>query len=176
MPEIVFDDSKLKAILVRIEKMVSEEAINRLLLGAGKRMGEAAIAVGQEEYPPAPEGRPLATSYSLNGQPSKFKTVRQRKYFFAALGKGIIALPRRRTGQLGNSMTADTVVSQNAVFVTAGTNKAYAPYVIGPEQSAYHAETGWQQLDQAVVEHADGIYNAGMGVIEAYVSSLGDDR
>jgi uncharacterized protein YbjQ (UPF0145 family) len=100
---------------------------------------------------------------------SSFKSEKQRRWFFAALRKGEIAVPYRR-GQdarseaLGRSWT---VAAQNAgLTAIIGTNVSYARYQQDEEkQSLYAKAVGWVPVqktmaDPAVVDEVTGRISA----------------
>lgn len=99
---------------------------------------------------PEPSGKPLPYAYTLNGQPSKFKSDKQRRYVMALARSGRV--PYKRTRQLGNSLTSVVrEVTPDRARVQVGTNDRKARWVIGPDgwQSRYHAGHWWQ-LDKAL--------------------------
>jgi hypothetical protein len=127
------------------------DKLARVLLYAARR----AAAVAEQsvsEYPPPRN----TTMKAVRGK--TFLSLKQQGYFFWALKKGIIKLPYRRTGGLGQSITTDVYARADAVGFHIGTNKTDAQYVIGEkdDQAAYHQDW-WTPLPENVRQHADAI-------------------
>lgn len=80
-------------------------------------------------------------------RPQPFKSDKQRRYFFAALRRGEIKVPYRRTGTLGRRWT--TEVSPDGRRGVVGNNTPYGPLVQGDasQQVRYHAAGGWRRVD-----------------------------
>lgn len=94
---------------------------------------QAALSVLEEDaktYPPA------------SGKKQPFKTAKQRRWFFAALKRGEITVPYRRTRTLGRAWNRKISVSGGRVVGVLGNPVAYAPYVMeNAKQSRYHSGT-----------------------------------
>lgn len=94
------------------------------LKAAEKAMKRALITLNQmPPYPPPP----------LPGQAAKFWTPAQRRFFFAALRKGLLKVPYKRTGTLGKQFTTEVYPVDDGVQGEAGTATPYAPWVVGPD-------------------------------------------
>lgn len=106
-------------------------------------------------YPPPP----------LPGNAAKFWTDKQRRFFFAAVKKGLIKVPYRRTGTLGRQFTTETRHVDDGIEGEIGTATPYAPWVVGPDypgevfagknngQPMYQArihENRWWQFDEVI--------------------------
>lgn len=131
--------------------------IQDVLAAVGKTVGVAAESI-VSDYPPV-SGKPLEKFYSRTDAKghtykSKFKSLKQQRYVMALGARG--GIPTRRTGSLGKSITSDiTDLSDTGVTVVIGTNRPYAPYVIGtPEegQSHYHQGT-WTPLNDDIANN-----------------------
>ena len=76
--------------------------------------------------------------------PQQWKSERQRRWFFAALRRGEIQVPYRRTGKLGQSWTRTIEKGGRWPAAVIGTNRAYAPWVQDEERQApMHARNTW---------------------------------
>lgn len=136
---------RFQAILTRQQ---DKAALQAIVLQAGRRTG-VYMETLFSEYPPEPTGdkRALPLYYTRvskrTGQAyqSKFKSEAQQGWFFANLPT--LNLPRVRTGLLGRSWTSEAVLRDGQLIVRAGTNVWYATFVIGTEQSWYHANNDW---------------------------------
>lgn len=128
------------------------EGRNQMLMYVGQRVGVLAEQIGGDAYPPSPNGRPLDKVYTLDNKPSKFKTRKQRGYFFVSLKHGSLRIPYRRSGTLGKSLSSRTELIQDGAVIYIGTNLNYAKYVIGlpDEQFYYHVKTGWESLPTVI--------------------------
>lgn len=145
-------DGNFEAALQRQIDALSSGNLETAMAAAGRAAGVAAESV-ISPYPP-PSGRPLDRFYQRTNAEgktylSKFKSRRQQGYVLSLAARGLI--PRRRTGQLGRSITSDVRdVSADGVTVVVGTNLNYAPFVIDRyRMSAYHKGT-WTPLQDDV--------------------------
>jgi hypothetical protein len=170
--------------LETLNKILVDPAEQKKLLEfVGDQVGTLAEGFPRDHYPPSPNGRPLAAFYTLNGKPSKFKSVKQRGWFFAALRDGKLKLPSVRTGFLGNSITHVVVIEGTEALInigTVGSNLPYAKYVIGPPevQSHYHIQTGWESLQTQLVQGLPEIEaqkaKATTSYVVAYMQKVGN--
>ena len=148
-----FDAAKLDALLEQIQTVIDDTERQALFQYVGEKVGAKAEEAASV-YAPSPGGRPLALYYMLNGKPSKFKSAKQRGYFFAALRQGKIKLPFRRDGTLGRSITSKVTATPTSAQILVGTTdnvSSYAKYVIGDEeQSEYHKQTGWKPISEDI--------------------------
>lgn len=130
------------------------QTLGRIMQRAGDRAGVKAEEI-VSPYPP-PSGKPLARVYTrerVNRKTgrtetylSKFASLKQQKAVMAKAARGEI--PYSRTGKLGQSITSKSkLISVRRVGISIGSNRTYAPWVIGspPRQSRYHAGT-WTPL------------------------------
>jgi len=87
----------------------------------------------------------LAQSPAPSHRAQKFVSAKQRRFFFAALRKGQIVVPYRRTGALSGSWGKQPFGGGVAVRSSAD----YAELVmgVGGKQATYHRGT-WPTLDQ----------------------------
>lgn len=138
----------------------------------GKRIGATAESL-IPDYPPA-SGRPLPKIYMLDGQLSKYKSRKQRAFVAINIANGKLKTPYPRTGKLGQSIQAgEPRIEGDNLIVPIGTNREYAPLVIGDDsqQSKYHAETGWWQLPKVIQAGGPAISNEVAQVLRGYVVS-----
>ena len=92
-----------------------------------------------------------------SGKPQKFKSDKQRRYFFWALNAGKITVPYHREALMVKSLsgtTADSIASVTPIHGGVegrwGTNIKYAPMVIDKyKQVAYHRGTWWTLQGEA---------------------------
>ena len=153
------DSKEVDDLLARARKLFEPAQYNAMLLRVGGIVGTAAEQVARQ-VPPSPGGRPLALFYTLNGKPSKFKTEKQRGYFFWAIRNGAIRLPYQRSGKLASSITHSVKLVGNGAEIRVGTNdtangKGKAQFVLGEPgvQSHYHEQTGWINLASEEQKH-----------------------
>lgn len=99
---------------------------------------EAATTIEQE----------LARYPSARRRKQPFKSDKQRRFFFAALADGRIRVPYQRSGALGRGWRAGVVQLGSGLNITVGNTVAYAPYVQGSTQAAYH-KGNWQTVSEA---------------------------
>lgn len=145
-------------LLADLKGRIGDIAQGDALLDAGKR---AAVRLQGKipPYPP-PSGKPLPVEHQRvyksgpnKGQTyrSKFKTLRQQGKVHALVKEGKI--PTKRTGTLGKSIIAIAQKRADGVYIIVGSNRFYAPLVIGTdeEQADYHKGVWWQ-LDGVVTQ------------------------
>jgi len=72
-----------------------------------------------------------------------FKTAKQRRYFFWAVQHGVITVPYRRTGKLGQSWTWRITFTPNGLRGTVGTNYKAAPWVQNVHSQARIHRGNW---------------------------------
>jgi hypothetical protein len=150
---------QVDALLNKAQAAFEPAHYNAMLMRVGGVVGTAGEIVARA-VPASPNGRPLALFYTLDGKPSKFKTEKQKKYFFWALKTGVIKVPYVRSGKLTNSITHSVKLVDDGAEIRVGTNdnnngKGKAKYVLGEpgEQSHYHEETGWMNLASELEKH-----------------------
>lgn len=161
------EQDPLKEVLELVESVqnsISGPDFRNMMLRAGREVGVMMEEDNFKEYadgvdlPADKRERPAiyrrqrkdGTHYM-----SKFKTAKQQGWFFASLATGTLELPYTRTGLLGASQTSDAYFDGDNLTISVGTNVAYAPYVIGEEQSFYHARNGWVRLDELIESNAN---------------------
>lgn len=145
--------SNIQAGMRRYKQAFGSQALQAAMLDAGKYAGTIAEGV-VSEYPKATR-KPLPKIYTRTRKDgktykSKFASKKQQGYVFALGVKGKI--PYRRSGELGRSITSSADISGTAVIVRVGTNKPYAPKVIGDSprpQSAYH-RGNWKPMTSSL--------------------------
>ena len=89
---------------------------------------------------------------------SKYKAFKHQMGFFNRVEEGDIDIPYRRTAALGDSLTSIPFAGPDRVGFRIGSNRAYAPMVIGSEeeQAPYH-RGHWTPLETAITDHIDEI-------------------
>lgn len=102
-----------------------------------------------------------------------FVSARQRRYVMAAIKRGDISTPYRRTGTLGRSITTEVRTIGGSVQGVIGTNTTYAPWVISDEetpdgigpQSHYHEGNWWtlQGVVRGAIPEVYDIFNTRLG-------------
>lgn len=119
-----------------------DEAIRKLNYDEGQLGAEIANAVADDvviprlrEYPPA------------SGKRQPFRSAKARRFFFAALRRGQITVPYRRTGELGRRIAKDPFRGGIVVAAVAG----HAEIVRGESQAAYH-KGNWPTMEQVAKE------------------------
>lgn len=115
-----------------------------------RKASMAGALAALSQIKPYPEkNRPSRSS--VYGQ--TWKSVKQRRYFFFALRKGIIQVPYRRglspgSQRLGRSWTAKQV---DDTSVAIGTNVSYARMVKDEgQQTRYMKAVGWTTIQQDI--------------------------
>lgn len=112
-------------------------------LDIGALTPKIANAVADEDVIPALHKYP-----SQSGKKMQWASDKQRRFVMAAIRRGDIQVPYRRTGDYGNSFMKQPT-SDGVALVS---NLSYAPFVRGPGQAEYHRGT-WDTLE----ELADGL-------------------
>lgn len=169
------DTEALNKLLDKVQRLFDPAEYVAMLFRVGGKVGTLA-----ENYarvvPPIPNGRPLSLYYTLNGKPSKFKTEKQRKFFFWALRTGAIKVPYVRSGKLVNSITHTVTLQDKGVIIRVGTNdtnngKGKAKFVIGEPnvQNHYHQQTGWMNLASELKRHDAEYMSLAINEIDAIV-------
>lgn len=137
--------------LHRVRELFGTGVVAVILRDSGAAAGVAAESV-VSDYPKV-TGNKLAVYYTRQRKDgstylSKFKSQKQQYYVVKVLGEAG-KIPHRRTGTLGKSITSSVEqVNADEVLTKVGTNKRYAPFVIGlpPVQSHYH-QGNWTPLE-----------------------------
>ena len=97
------------------------------------------------DYPPPSTG------------PMRFKTAKQRRYFFWALSNGVIQVPYVRTGKLGQSWNTRVTETGSGLRGQVGTNMSYARWVQSAESQARIHQGNWLTDEQAFGKRRDEI-------------------
>lgn len=99
-----------------------------------QRMAEAVaddnVLPALRQYPPQ------------SGKPMQWASEKQRRYVMAAIRAGAIQVPYQRTGNYAASFQKQPIPDGMSVV----SQLAYAPYVRGPGQAAYH-RGNWDTLE-----------------------------
>jgi len=99
---------------------------------------------------------------------TKLWTLKQRKYFFWALRKGVIEVPYRRGGKRSQRLGARWAVDESrldAGQVTVGNNASYAPVVYDRKNQSWYHKGNWlntQQIAKKAGPQARRIVRAGV--------------
>ena len=107
---------------------------------------------------PPMEASLLLLHSDLTDYPSKstgkarFKSAKQRRYFFWALKNGVISVPYVRTDKLGQSWTWKIDTTSSGLRGTVGTNQPSARWVQNAELQAHIHRGNWM-TDYGAVEH-----------------------
>jgi hypothetical protein len=116
-------------------------------------------------------------SYSrVAGQPQRrqmtWKSARQRRGFFAALNRGEIRVPYRRTGHLGRSWSFRVQRDREETIGEIGNNvsdprtgKRYGPYVMSHESQARIHRGIWDTDKSVVDQESQRIF----GIFDRYI-------
>ncbi len=98
----------------------------------------------------------IAEYPAWSSRPQGFKTDLQRRGFFAKRKSGEIEVPYRRVSSPGAESLGRkwTVQAESDTRVVVGNNTSYGPLVQGPQQTAYHQQTGWQTTDDVLAAEA----------------------
>lgn len=152
------DFSEWLSLIRRLRRRYTQARLNEALVQAGRSVG---VAMESLVLPiPPPPRRPLNRVYPRTGGGlSKFKTLKQQRFFFYALSTGLIKVPYRRTNALYRSLTSTVEYKNKTLLIYVGTNSRVAVYVIGfprqpglaypkgsNQQSFYHKQTGHKSL------------------------------
>jgi len=104
---------------------------------------------------PPMEASLLSLHDDLTDYPSKstgkvrFKSAKQRRYFFWALKQGVITVPYVRTGKLGQSWNTHIDETGGGMYGKIGTNMSYAKWVQNAESQARIHQGNWLTDEQA---------------------------
>lgn len=154
--------NELDAAMSRVLISLSPAGQTQVMGAAGRAAGVSAEGF-VSPYPLA-SGKPLAKWYTRTDKQgktyqSKFKSLKQQRYVLALAARG--AIPYRRTGTLGKSITSDVEnATADGVTVRVGSNYKGAPYVIDRyRQSHYHTGT-WATIQDDIEAHLPEISQA----------------
>ena len=149
----VLKDEQALSFLNRLRRNFGKEGVKLLLEEVGKRVSAVLKIQGVNDYPKA-TGKPLAKRYRWkDGKLHKFKSLRAQRGFFAALARGDINIPYRRTGKLAESITVTTQSKREGLVISVGIPKGspagkYAGWVVGNPQSRYFkSRSNWKPLE-----------------------------
>lgn len=112
---------------------------------------------------PPMEASLLSLHDDLTDYPSKstgkvrFKSTKQRRYFFWALREGKIQVPYHREGKLGQSWTTKIDETGGGMYGKIGTNMGYAKWVQSAESQARIHQGNWLTDEQAFGKRRDEI-------------------
>lgn len=98
-----------------------------------------------------------------------FFSTRQRKWFFAALEEGEIAVPYRRTQKLRRGWKQ---IDQGRTSIIANETEG-AGWVVGENQSRHEARVGWKKASQVVQERLPRMIEKAQAAIEKIIKKLG---
>lgn len=155
--------AQLEARLRKVSDKLGENADKAAL---------AAVLYVHSQIPPYPP-RPFTREGG-----SIFVSERQRRWFFAALARGEIEVPYRRTGTLGRTVTSmkgaapgalsrvETLASGRTVGIIGG-NLKYLRYVVGEGEQYWMHAGRWYTLQEVVRNAVPGVID----IFAKFVSS-----
>ena len=123
---------------------------------------EASLLMLQDDltdYPPPSTGK------------IRFKSAKQRRYFFWALREGFIQLPYHRKGKLGQSWTWRITSTGNGLRGQVGTNLSYAKWVQNEDSQARIHRGNWLTDTGAVQQKRDEIGRRFRSAIRAQLAA-----
>lgn len=124
---------------------------------SAKLKEKMANAVADEVVLPALHKYP-----TQSGKKMQFKSAKQRAFVIAAIKRGDIQVPYRRSGDYGRSFEKSPI----ADGLVLRSNLAYAPYVRGEPQASYH-KGNWTTLDElTTLLEADAALAATAAIVE----------
>lgn len=89
------------------------------------------------------EAQAIMAEYpGASGKKQEFKSAKSRRFFFAALRKGQIEVPYRRSGDLGRAWQIEKIGPMQIALVN---RQRHAAMVQGLKQAAYHKDT-WKNV------------------------------
>jgi len=86
-----------------------------------------------------------------------FASDKQRRWFFAALRRGDIAVPYVRTGTLGRRWTTKVTMGPDELLGTIGNDTAYAPFVQSGGQQAQIHQGRWETIEKVLDDNKPAI-------------------
>jgi hypothetical protein len=151
-------------LVKKVETLQQLKGLKGVLLAAGETLkGKLSV------YPP----QKSLTRTEVYGQP--FKTEKQRRYFFYALGKGLITVPYSRgadpkSERFKASWAIETL--NDGLTVVVGNDTTYGPYLMGnKEQSKFAAAIGWPTVDAVMDANAEEISRFAVYQLERIVGA-----
>ena len=153
----------LADLIAKIDRLSELREVGGALLAGGAHLKSA-----MQVYPDANR----LTRASVYGK--TFKSLKQQKYFFWALAKGLIAVPYRRGTSPGsrNLKQQWTVeATNNGLTVEIGNATPYGPLVQGPgTQSLYAKAVGWKDTDAVLARESPAVVQYVKDAIDQAVS------
>lgn len=150
--------------------ILDQSALNK----AFDRFGTAHM---QQVLRPPMEASLLSLQDALTDYPSpstgkvRFKSAKQRRYFFWALKQGVIQVPYQRTGKLGQSWTWKVTETGSGLRGEVGTNMSYAHWVQRQGSQARIHRGNWLTDYGAVQQKRDEIGRRFRSAIKAALAS-----
>ena len=157
---------ELKAYLEEIKrgaKSIASRAVAEYLLGwdGGRESGN--VTHGLAHYPPYNQ----VSRTQAYGQP--FSSDRQRRWFFAALGRGEInpGFPRR-TGEMQRGWD----LKQNGTRWSIANSSEAAKWTMGDDtQARQPGLVGWRRVSDVVRSNLKGAFKHATAVVKKYLAS-----
>jgi len=151
-------------LVKKVETLQQLTGLKGVLLAAGEALkGKLSV------YPP----QKSLTRREVYGEP--FKTEKQRRYFFYALGKGLISVPYSRgADRKSERFKASWAIKtkNDGLTVVVGNDTTYGPYLMGnKEQSTFMAAIGWPTVDEVMEQNAEEISQFAVYQLERIVGS-----
>lgn len=134
----------LDALEQKLGRMAAIDVLKSPMHKATKR-----IYAQTQIYPPA------------SGKPMQWKSVKQRRWFFANLNDGNIEVPyrRKKSGGLAGSWVERVTVRNQTLVGIVGTDISYGPLVMHPDKQAEYHRGNWPTTDDIVSKHRRAIVN-----------------
>lgn len=132
--EISYDQGQFKRLMDKLDAFERKQVYHQTVKDVAEFMERKV-----KEYPPYK----YVSRREAYGVP--FFTVKQRRWFFAALRSGELDLPYKRTNTLKENWNV-TVTGKGQLRLSNDT--AYSGQVQGARQSRMMTRIGWQTIDQ----------------------------
>lgn len=151
---------------------------------AGVQAAAVQLAGALKTYPPARRitrasvyGKNVLSATSKKGKPytiqSSFKTVKQHRWFFWALNRGLIQVPYVRGSSPGSERLQAKWTIQtgdNGFSAVVGNNVSYGPLVMGADQTLFMKAIGWERVETIAAREAPVINKMLMENVRAYLA------
>lgn len=164
MAKAKFRIEGIDQLVKKVETIQQLRGLKNVLLAAGETLkGKLSV------YPP----QKSLTRRSVYGEP--FKSEKQRRFFFYALGKGLITVPYSRgadprSERFKASWAIET--RNDGLTVIVGNDSTYGPYLMGnKEQSEFMAAIGWPTVDEVAAENVEEISQFAVYQLQRIVES-----
>lgn len=112
------------------------------------------------------------TRESVYGQP--FQSIKQKRFFFAALADGRIEVPYHRGESPGSeAMNRSWAIAESdeGLTQTIGNDTSYGHFVMGDDQSLFMQAMGWRKVTDIADEESDHIIEMVKNGLEAEIAA-----